>query len=250
MKNILSHPASTRKRGRRAVTTGGDDSSGSLTHQAYERIRGEVLSCRLAPGQRLNIADLAKQLPASLGAVREALSRLTSEGLVEAEPQRGFRVTPLSDQDLRDLTLLRVEIENLCLKHAIERGDVKWEANLVGAYHHLTRIPVMQPGDPMQMNPAWVAAHHEFHEALVAACGSPWLMRVRRMLYAQSERYRQLSLPLQQGPRDLDREHKQIMKAALDRDFGKASAAMERHLQQTMTILLKASERRDQSQDD
>lgn len=247
MKNILSDSASTgNTRGRSSVEAGrrGDrEPSASLTQQVYERIRADLLACRLAPGEMLNIADLAKQLPASLGAVREALSRLTSEGLVEMEPKRGFRVSPLSTEDLHDLTALRLEIEMLCLRHAIEKGDLAWESALVGAYHTLSRVELRNPQDPVALNAEWIGAHHDFHEALVAACDSPWLLRVRRMLYAQSERYRQLSLPLGQTPRDLDDEHQQIMKAALDRNIPEAMAAITRHLTTTMTVLLEATER-------
>lgn len=247
MKNILSESSSTgNTRGRRpadANRRGDREPSASLTQQVYERIRADLLACRLAPGEMLNIADLAKQLPASLGAVREALSRLTSEGLVEMEPKRGFRVTPLSNEDLHDLTALRIEIENLCLRHSIEKGDLAWESALVGAYHRLSRVDLRNPQDPVALNLDWIDAHHDFHEALVAACESPWLMRVRRMLYAQSERYRQLSLPLSQSPRNLDDEHQTIMKAALSRDIPAAMDAMARHLKTTMTVLVEATRR-------
>ena len=59
---------------------------------AYEALRADLLACRVAPGSRLKIQELCLQHAVSLGAIREALSRLTSEGLVVAEPQRGFRV--------------------------------------------------------------------------------------------------------------------------------------------------------------
>src|SRR6202021_1136455 len=96
-------------------------------------VREALFDCRFEPGEPLRIGELCKQLEASQGAVREALSRLTSEGLVEALPQRGFRVTPISAEDLRDLTAARIEIEDLCLRHAIASGDVRWEAGLVAA---------------------------------------------------------------------------------------------------------------------
>ena len=66
----------------------------SLTQRAYDQLREALLDCRFEPGEPLRIGELCKRLDASQGAVREALSRLTSEGLVEARPQRGFRVTP------------------------------------------------------------------------------------------------------------------------------------------------------------
>src|ERR1700691_3843127 len=118
----------------------------SLTQRAYDLLREALLDCRFEPGEPLRIGELCKRLEASQGAVREALSRLTSEGLVEARPQRGFRVMPISAEDLRDLTAARIEIEELCLRHAIEAGDVRWDARLVGAFHQLSRTPPLEPG--------------------------------------------------------------------------------------------------------
>lgn len=77
--------------------------SASLTERAYQRLRDDLLTCRLAPGDRLSIKELSAELGVSLGAVREALSRLTSEGFVTAQPQRGFRAAPITVEDLIDL---------------------------------------------------------------------------------------------------------------------------------------------------
>ncbi len=211
------------------------------TQDTYERLRADLLACRLRPGARLTISDLCGQLGANLSAVREALSRLTSEGLVVAEPQRGFRVAPISADELRDLTAVRADIEGMCLERAIAAGDVGWESQLVAAFHRLSRTPEREPADPQRMNEAWSAAHSAFHEALVSACGSPWLLRLRAILYAQSERYRRLSVPLAEVARDLNREHQAIMEAALARDAGQARALMARHVELTTRVLLEQS---------
>src|SRR6201999_1213803 len=100
----------------------------SLTQDAYERLRAELLACRLRPGSRLKTSELCEVLSVSLSAVREALSRLTSEGLVVAEPQRGFHVAPISAAELRDLTDVRAQIEGLCLERGIVVGDVGWDS--------------------------------------------------------------------------------------------------------------------------
>ena len=199
--------------------------SSSLTQDVYERLRADLLACRLRPGVRLKIGELCKALQVSLSAVREALSRLTSEGLVIAEPQRGFRAAPISAEELRDLTAVRAQIEGLCLDRAIAAGDVAWEAQLVAAFHRLSRTPEREPDDAQRMSEAWSTAHAAYHEALVGACDSPWLLRLRGLLYAQSERYRRLSVPLAEIERDLNREHQAIMTAALDRDAPRARAA-------------------------
>ena len=78
-----------------------DERPRSLTSAVQERLRADILSTRLLPGQKLHIAGLAKQFSVSLAAVREALSRLVADGLVQASDQRGFRVSPVSPADLR-----------------------------------------------------------------------------------------------------------------------------------------------------
>ena len=214
----------------------------SLTQAAYERLRADVLACRLRPGARLKTADLCQSLSVNLSAVREALSRLTAEGLVEAEPQRGFRVAGLSPAELLDLTEVRINIEQLALVRAMEVGSVAWEAEMLSAYHRLSRLPEREEGDPERLSEEWSAAHAIFHSALVDACDSPWLLRLRVMLYDQSERYRRLSVPLAEIVRDLGREHRLLMEAALERNAETACQAdgrsLEPHYEHTPEAML------------
>lgn len=212
--------------------------SGSLTVEAFSRIRAEILSCRLPPGQKLVISDLCQQLGFSLGAVREALARLTSEGLVEAEPRKGFRVAPITEADLKDITAVRATIESLCLQSAILHGDVKWETNIVSTLFELSRTDLQDADDPARVSEAWADVHRRFHAALVAACDSPWLLRLREILFVQSERYRRVSVPLNRAGRDLHAEHKQIADAAIARDGDRATAALREHLETTTRILI------------
>ncbi len=216
------------------------DSSSSLTQRAYEALRADLLACRILPGSRLKIQELCTQFSVSLGAIREALSRLTSEGLVVAEPQRGFRAAPISAADLQDLTMVRVEVETLCLTRAIEIGDVNWESRLVAAFHRLSRTPERAPADPIRSNDEWAEAHAAFHLALVDGCDSPWLLRLHSQLYDQSERYRRLSIPLARQERNVGQEHQRILDATLKRDTKKAVALMTAHLTATTNILLSA----------
>ncbi len=73
----------------------------TLTQNVYQRLRADLLACRLMPGQKLKIEELCERFSAGSSAVREALSRLAADGFVVVEPQRGFRVTPLSFAELR-----------------------------------------------------------------------------------------------------------------------------------------------------
>lgn len=213
----------------------------SLTQDAYEHLRDDVLSCQIRPGQKLKINELIERLGVSQGAVREALSRLTSEGLVVAEPQKGFRASPVSAAELKDLTRVRIEIESLCLQRAIEMGDLKWEADLLAAYHALSKTPEKTNAmETVRMTESWAQVHGRYHETLIAACDSPWLLRIRAQLFAQAERYRRMSVTLQQVKRDTNQEHLNIMQAAIERNTRLATALLATHFETTTEILLSA----------
>ncbi len=213
----------------------------SRTTLIYEQIRADILACRLRPGQRLNIGELSQSLGVNLGAVREALSRLTSEALVVAEPQRGFAVASISAADLTDLTRVRIDIETQCLRRSLQVGGLDWETRLVAAHHALSRTPAAVKGDPSRVADTWATLHDAFHEVLVSVCDSPWLLRIRRSLFAQSERYRRLSLPLAKQPRRVDQEHAALLEAALAREIDQAEDIMRRHLTKTTETLLRLS---------
>jgi DNA-binding GntR family transcriptional regulator len=210
----------------------------TLANAAYERLRADLLTCRLAPGEAIKINEISSLIGTNPIAVREALSKLSSEGLVIAEPQKGFRATPISADELRDLTRVRIEIENICLRMAIETGDVNWESGIVAALHRLQRAALRDPDDHDLNNETWVADHLIFHEALTNGCDSPLLLDFRATLFARSERYRRLSIPLAAFERDLNMEHKNIADAVLARDTPGATKLMAEHLQATTDSLL------------
>ena len=216
------------------------DPPGSITEAVYRAIRADLLACRDLPGQKLRIAALATRHRASAGAVREALSRLTAEGLVIAEPQRGFQAAQISADELTDLTAARLEVESACLRTSISHGDPAWEDGLRAALHRLGRTPMRPLDGAQRVDEAWVAAHGDFHEALVAGCPSRTLLQIRRRLYAHSERYRQLSVPLAEFRRDLDAEHRSLMEAALARDVTRALDVLRAHLEEPTRILLES----------
>ena len=120
----------------------------SLTSAVFERLRRDILTARLSPGQKLNIAHLSKGFGVSLAATREALSRLVADGLVQAIDQRGFRVSPVSHADLQDLTRTRIDIEGLALRRSIEQGGEEWLAAVEGAFASLLAVPYRNPSDP------------------------------------------------------------------------------------------------------
>ena len=218
--------------------------------QAYEALLAEILDGRLAPGAKITISEVAMRLGFSPGSVREALSRLSAEKWAIATAQKGYSVAPVSIEELRDLTRTRIVIEQLCLRAAVAHGDVEWETSIVAAYHRLHRILVHVVAESApRVNPAWSAAHMTFHTALAAGCDSPWMLTLRAMLYAQSERYRHLSVALARDNRDIDAEHKSILDACIARQADRACDLIEQHLTRTMEILVTSPRLREGSGD-
>ena len=158
--------------------------------------------------------------------------------MVIAQAQKGYSVAPVSEDELLDLTTTRVSIEQLCLRRAVEHGDLEWETAIVATFHRLHRIPERDAGDPTLLSETWSQAHAGFHAALVSECRSGWLLRLRGMLYAQTERYRRLSVPLRREERDVDAEHRAMMDAAIARNADHLCGLISDHLWRTTRILL------------
>lgn len=210
----------------------------SRTEQTFSALHEALIAGEFLPGSRLRIDQLGKRFDASIGAVREALSRLTAEGLVVAMPQKGFIVAPVSRKDLKDLTEVRVDVENRCLIGSIRNGDLNWEGRIISLQHQLRALgPATQNGRP-EFSPAWHEVHEAFHDALTEACPNGWWLRLRRQLFIQSERYRRYSGPIELGNRDVTQEHDAIIEAAIAKDEKAAAEAMATHLWTTTELLL------------
>lgn len=224
----------------RTDPTATDPVSGkSLTSQAFERLRADILGGQLQPLQRLRIQALSEHYGIGATAIREALSRLVTDGFVESEDQRGFHVAPVAQEDLMDLTRTRVELESIALRSAIEHGGIDWEAAMLASYHRLARTP---PPTSPGMLPAWADAHQRFHEALVAGCPSRWLLRMCRILFDQSERYRNLAdRYTSKQDRDPGIEHRLLMEATMARDSEKATKLLAEHFWTTTRIILRGA---------
>ena len=201
---------------------------------AYSRLRTDILTGRLLPGQRLLTTDLTARYGVSVGALREGLSRLAEQGLVISEPHHGFRVRPVDRDDLIDLTEARREIETLVLRRAILRGDLAWESRLLAAHHVLEGTPQLSGEDPPRVNEDWAAAHTHFHAVLLEACPNRHLRDMAASLRDASELYRRWSRLLgREDDRDIPAEHRALLEAALQRDAARAEQLLAQHIEKT-----------------
>ncbi len=206
------------------------------TEQVHALLRAAVLAGVHEPGARLKTAALCEEYGASVSVVREALTRLAEQGLVESEPRIGFRVRQVSLADLRDLTATRIEIEGLALRAAIRDGDVAWESDVIAAHHRLERTPLLADDGPRRISDAWEQAHGAFHAILLEGSGRPWLIGLACTLRDAAELYRRWSQTQEPG-RDIAAEHRGLMDAAVARDADLAVSRLSAHYQHTADIL-------------
>lgn len=190
-----------------------------------DQLRGDIINGVFTPGERLQMETLKDRYGVGFSPLREALSRLTTRGLVQFEEQCGFRIAPLSLEELYDLYHVRTEIDCLALTLAIEHGDDQWEADIVASWHQYEKFLTPNGNQPIDLA-KWDVLQRNFSYQLVKACNSPWLLSIRDMLHDQSDRYRLLCQQTHYKNKkiilDYIDENQRLVTAVLSRNQAKA----------------------------
>lgn len=213
------------------------DGARTLIERACSQLRDDILDGHLAPGEKLRVEHLKARYGVGAGTLREAITRLVSDALVEAEGQRGFRVAEIALHDLLDLTDLRLHIEIDALRRSIRDGGQAWRARLQQAYDELSAVE--QPAWPPERK-RWELLNTRFHEALVSGHDSPWTLRTLRQLARHSERYRRYAMGLPDSGRDVHAEHRALFELAMAGQEARAALALEAHIRNTPDLLQRA----------
>ena len=172
--------------------------------------------------------------------MREALTLLSTEGLVEANAQRGFRVASATEEDLKDITRMRCEIEKLGLKWSLANGDVNWESQIIASHHALSRAQMMLSFRLFDAALAWDEANRFFHISLTAACDSPRLITTQNQLYDQSRRFRLAALREQQLDFvQITENQKRLVEAILARETKTALSCLRQDIEGGFACFLK-----------
>jgi DNA-binding GntR family transcriptional regulator len=210
----------------------------NLSEQAQERIRRDILNGALFPGDKLQIDAISLRYGIGIAPVREALNRLSAEGLVERKSQRGFFVAEISMTALEELVKTRIWLETLALRESVANASEEWEEQLVLSYHRLARTQRRLPAEAGPVvSEEWEARHKEFHLRLLGRCGSEWLLGFCATMMDQAVRYRSLSMNIH--PSRLRREgaaaeHEALLSAVIERDADQACRLLSDHYLATL----------------
>lgn len=200
----------------------------TISEQAYARIRSDIIFGRLRPTQKMKLEKLKDTYGASVSTLREILNRLSSEGLVIAEGQRGFEVAPVSVGNLRETADLRLLLESHAMVQSFEAGDIEWEGRVVASHHKLSTLEKRMRDGDLSQTETWKRYDWEFHQALISACGSEVLMDTHAAVFDKYLRYQMIALSFRGDI--AAQEHEKLLNCALERNATTARAILEAHV--------------------
>ncbi len=204
------------------------DDIDSLSESFAKKLRESILRGERELGGRLYLNDLQQEFGISLSPIREGLTRLAVEGLIVPAGKRGYVVSSVSEEEVSEVLELRLLLEPLALKKAVEHGGRDWEASVVVAAHRDAQLR-KEPWD-ISMVERWERCNRELHDALISGCPSQLLIQFCNALHDRSHRHRSLfHISKQSRPKQTE-DHARIVEAALNRDADAAAKLMYEHI--------------------
>ena len=192
----------------------------------YRWLKNDIIRGVYQPDEKLRMSLLTSRYALGVGPLREALSQLVAERLVTVVNQKGYRVAPMSEQELLDIFDARANME----------------AMLVARAHLLNKLESCEASE--HLLDEWDQRHQAFHTAIVAGCGSQYLLQMRERLFDLAARYRFIWLRTTvlsvEMLEDKHVQHQTLVDAILARDAEQASALMREHLLTPIPIIQQA----------
>lgn len=205
----------------------------TAVEQVVREIREAVRVGRLVPGQRLVEADLTQELGVSRGPLREALSRLAAEGLVEIEPYKGATVRRMTREDVIDLFRVREALEGQAARLAAEKiDDGENRKRMTEARHEIEIAGALE--DPWQ----YMEENISFHDLIIELSGNQLLASLSEQLQTNAFRLRHHAW-VRGASRDASvGGHKAVADAILAGEPDEAESAMRAHVGDALAELL------------
>lgn len=205
----------------------------SLTSLIFDKIREDILSDAYVTGDKIVEAKLAEELGVSRTPVREALKQLELDGLVDNIPNRGVVVKGITNQDIQDIYSIRVAIEGIAARWAVERMDEIVVEDLKEIYDLMEFYTFKNDLDRI------FELNTRFHETIYVATQSRYLEQVLRdfQLFIKSTRNRSLQT-IGRAKHALE-EHKAILDGFIEKNPEKAYLATVNHIESSRINALK-----------
>ena len=208
----------------------------SLITQIYNKIKNSLINGDLKPGEKLKIDVLKEKYDTGHTPIREALTSLVKDGLVERIEQKGFVASNVSMKHFNEVLKTRIWIEEIAIKKSMENKDglEQWEENLILLNHRLSKKDWTEKYNP-ENDDSWEMIHKKFHISLISRSCSDYLTKFCEQLYYQNLRFRFLLIKNKKNylARNVNKEHQDILNAVISRDIVSAQKNLVKHYKVT-----------------
>ncbi|MEP9353896.1 GntR family transcriptional regulator [Xanthobacter sp. KR7-65] len=209
-----------------------DEVKQSLGYQAFDRIKNDIVWCRLNPGEEVSEARLCELYGLGKAPIRQALSRLVQEGYVLSVPRRGHFIAPVTLQSVKDLFELRLLLEPASVEGACGRADAarlnQLNAECARGY---------RPGDEASEG-AFMAANRAFHLEIARASGNARLAKVLAQVIDEMTRLLHLGFVLRERPEEMTHEHQDLVDAIIAGDKDRARTIAIEHIRSVRALVV------------
>ena len=208
----------------------------TLASSVYHALLEDILAGKLIPGHKLRLQVLKNDYNVGNSPLREALNRLSTNGMVVREENKGFRVSPTSIMELQELIRTRCWLEEIALRESIKNANDQYDERIVLAFHRVSKLAPSigsSYSPPEQEN-----KHREFHQSLISACNSKILLKYCEQLHEQTLRYRNLAAVVEYREGHEGEEHRAIRDAVLERNADLAVKLLTSHYEITAKIVI------------
>jgi DNA-binding GntR family transcriptional regulator len=206
----------------------------NLAEKAYEQIRGEIITCVLAPGMQINQGEISEKLQLGITPVREALTRLSHEGLVTSLPRYGYLVCPITIGDLDDLFEYRIILETASVRLAIQKAtddQLKQVAAMADFTYHYKEL---------EDHSEFLRRNADFHCAIASLSGNRRIIEALSLVLDELTRFFHLGLNLRDSAEEMRSEHLALVKELLNRNEVEAEKVGTAQIERSKHRILEA----------
>lgn len=196
----------------------------NLTEQIYQKIKQDIFTFRLLPGDRFSENEIAERVLASRTPVREALARLQREGFVDVSFRSGWQVKPFDFNQFEQLYDVRIVLELAAVKRLCEMEP---SPNL----EDLKRIWLVKPEDRLEDGPTVCALDERFHEQLIEATGNTEMARIHHDITERLRIIRRIDFTQRNRIEATYDEHAKILRTIIERRTEDVKTLLKTHIE-------------------
>ncbi|MEM9393174.1 MAG: GntR family transcriptional regulator [Pseudomonadota bacterium] len=207
----------------------------SAAHRIEQELLDEISAGELAPGQRLDETGLAERFGASRTPVREALKRLTAQGVLVQGEKRGVFVAEYSREQLSQIFEAMHEIEAACARIVSQRLNLLSRSEIEAAQSEC--LAAAEAGD----RSAYLRANEAFHLAIYNATGNPYIAEIASEFRRRTGPFRAKKFESAEDLLASARNHEDLINDIFSEDSAAASRSMRDHMTASFIETLKAN---------